>query len=404
MRLHYALAIAAASLASALPAEPEPAAAPAAGPDAAASTFAGIDNTANPATAGEAAHRRHVFHIGGQQVQANNGTIVVNQLYVEQLIPAAGVKQTNPLIFFHGGGFSGTTWLNTPDNRKGFASYFLDKGYAVYLVDVTTVGRSPRQPNVAMVSTATAQGAEAGFSAVERYNAYPQAILHTQWPGTGLVGDPVFDGWYRSFIQVPSNFAETEVAMGAAGCELLRRIGRPSFLVPHSYGGIMAWKIADQCPDRVQGYVGIEPDTAPFTNYIRGFPQRIPTRPWGLTNSRLTYDPPVNDPSELIQVTVGEDTAANRSCQLQAAPARQLPNLAKVPFYMYTAQASIYMTFAHCIPAFLRQAGVRDITWQLLQDLNIKGNAHFSFIEKNNLDIAAVVYTWLQSKASRGRA
>lgn len=29
---------------------------------------------------------------------------------------------------------SGVTWLNTPDGRKGFASYFLEQGYQVYLL------------------------------------------------------------------------------------------------------------------------------------------------------------------------------------------------------------------------------------------------------------------------------
>ena len=40
------------------------------------------------------------------------------------------------------------------------------------------------------------------FAAPERFNFWPQAHLHTQWPGKGEPGDPVFDQFYAS--QVPS--------------------------------------------------------------------------------------------------------------------------------------------------------------------------------------------------------
>jgi hypothetical protein len=56
------------------------------------------------------------------------------RLYVEKLTPSGGVQHPHPLVFFHGGAVSGVTWLNTPDGRRGFASYFLEQGYQVYLL------------------------------------------------------------------------------------------------------------------------------------------------------------------------------------------------------------------------------------------------------------------------------
>lgn len=53
---------------------------------------------------------------------------------MEKLTPAVGVQHEHPLVFFHGGAVSGVTWLNTPDGRQGLASYFLAKGYQVYLM------------------------------------------------------------------------------------------------------------------------------------------------------------------------------------------------------------------------------------------------------------------------------
>lgn len=58
----------------------------------------------------EALHRRQVFYAGGQYVfnSTQNGTILINQQYVEELTPASGVRQPYPLVFLHGGGISGT--------------------------------------------------------------------------------------------------------------------------------------------------------------------------------------------------------------------------------------------------------------------------------------------------------
>lgn len=135
----------------------------------------------------EAAYQREYFYIGGRYVPypVFGGNLVYDQLYVEKLIPSQGVKQPYPLVFFHGGGSAGSIWLQTPDNRKGFASYFIDLGYAVYLVDQTSVGRATQNdlPGYPLRVGLTDEIAEQGFSAPEITNAYPQSQLHTQWPG-----------------------------------------------------------------------------------------------------------------------------------------------------------------------------------------------------------------------------
>lgn len=57
----------------------------------------------------EAAHRRKVFWAGGQYVfdARANGTILVKQMYAEQLTPVHGARHPYPLIFVHGGTVSG---------------------------------------------------------------------------------------------------------------------------------------------------------------------------------------------------------------------------------------------------------------------------------------------------------
>lgn len=58
----------------------------------------------------EAAHRRKVFYAGGQYVfnAALNGTILVKQMYAEQLTPVKGRTHPYTLVFVHGGTVSGT--------------------------------------------------------------------------------------------------------------------------------------------------------------------------------------------------------------------------------------------------------------------------------------------------------
>ena len=337
----------------------------------------------------EALHRRNVFYVGGQYVfnAANNGTIAANQMYVEQLTPEKGVTKPYPLVFLHGGGLTGTTWLNTPDNRKGWASYFLEQGYAVHLVDIPGVGRSAVPPNTQTYIPTSVETAEQFFTCPELHpNNYPQARLHSQWPGNGLRGDPAFDSWYKGIEPLPVDNVLSETTTGAAVCDLLQRIGS-AFLIAHSYTGIHAFVIADQCPDLVQGIFGVEPNASPFES--RAFANRsTPQRVWGITDIPVTYDPPVVNPAnDLKKLRVGVDTPANISCLLQAAPAKKLSNIAKVPVAFYTTEASIHNVYDHCLAAYLWQAGI-NLDWILLAERGIKGNGHFSFLEKNNLEIA----------------
>lgn len=73
-------------------------------------TLPGWFASANNGTDLEAPHRRAVFYAGGQYALSGTGPnhILVNQLYVEQLTPLAGKQQPYPLVFYHGGGISGT--------------------------------------------------------------------------------------------------------------------------------------------------------------------------------------------------------------------------------------------------------------------------------------------------------
>ena len=52
----------------------------------------------------EALHHREVFHVGGHY---DEKSALVDKLYVEKLTPSKRVSKPYPLVFFHGGGYSG---------------------------------------------------------------------------------------------------------------------------------------------------------------------------------------------------------------------------------------------------------------------------------------------------------
>jgi hypothetical protein len=68
-----------------------------------------------------------------------------------------------------------------------------------------------------------------------------------------------------------------------------------------------------------------------------------------------------------------------------------------VPYIMITGEASPHITYDHCFVEYFKQMGMDNYQWIKLADIGIKGNAHFMFLEKNNLDIAAAINRGLES-------
>lgn len=79
-------------------------------------------------------------------------------------------------------------WLTKPDGGRGWASLFLDWGYEIYIVDHTHTGRSPWHPGSEHPQTTfTAEYVEQHFTNTRDYPLWPQAHLHTQWPGVSCL-------------------------------------------------------------------------------------------------------------------------------------------------------------------------------------------------------------------------
>ena len=198
------------------------------------------------------------FFAGGRLDPRLPGSPMIDQMYVEYQVPQ-NVAHPYPVVMIHGGGQTGTNFTGTPDGREGWAQYFLRRGYAVYVVDQVARGRSAEwsQAN-GPVTAANLERLEERFVAPERFKLWPQAHLHTQWPGNGQPGDPAFDQFYASQVPSLANFATQQALNTDAGVALLDRIG-PAIVLIHSQSGAFVWPIADRRPNLVKAIVAVEP-------------------------------------------------------------------------------------------------------------------------------------------------
>ncbi len=210
--------------------------------------------------------RQGYFFVGGQYVETEKGPLMARQMYVEYHLPAVQ-KHPYPIVMIHGAAQTGTNFTGTPDGRKGWAQFFVERGYAVYVVDQPARGRSAYLDSLgANVRFSSAQ-LEQRFTAHEKFNLWPQAKLHTQWPGTGQRGDPTFDQFYASQVQYIGSGARTQELNRDAGAALLDKIG-PAIVMTHSQSGAIGWPIADARPKLVKGIIAAEPSGPPFANAV----------------------------------------------------------------------------------------------------------------------------------------
>ncbi|HEX5229070.1 MAG TPA: alpha/beta hydrolase [Bryobacteraceae bacterium] len=344
-----------------------------------------------PVVAQHVASTRDYFYVGGKYAGKPGAEVMAGQMYVEVLRPQA-IRQKYPLVLIHGAGQTATNWMGTPDGRTGWADYFLEQGYVLYLVDQPARGRSPWHPAAnGPLQMRPPSWVEDRFTAPEVAHIWPQAKKHTQWPGKGRKGDPVFDAFYATQVEGLESAVETQTLIQAAGAALLDKIG-PAILVTHSQSGAFGWLIADARPKAVKGIVAMEPNGPPFRDAV--FDENK-NRAWGLTDIPITYAPPAKNPSEIAIVQEpkadGPDLAR---CWAQANRPRRLANLQGIPVLILTAEASYHAPYDHCTSKFLTQAGVTNSHYRL-EEHGIHGNGHMVMIEKNNLEIAALIQSWL---------
>ena len=348
--------------------------------------------------------RTGIFYAGGKYVGEPGKEVMGGSAYVEVWVPKQ-IKHPYPIVYIHGAGQTATDWLQTPDGRPGWAYYFAKLGYVQYMVDSPARGRSPYVPDHdGNLNIRTASNLEATFTASAKKGDFPRAHLHNQFPGTGLMGNPIFDDFAKTQVQFLGGGgpASQDELSRDAFVALLDMIKSPVIILSHSQGGTVGWLMADARPNQVKGIVTVEPaappikgvDTAKVAYNAGGGGGGLS---WGVTSNPITYDPPIKSPSEL-QVAVEEKSDIPGDvvpCYVQKEPARKLVNLEKIPVVYLSSEGGYHREFDHCLAKWLNQAGVKT-QFVRMEDVGLHGNGHEMMLEKNSDDIAKFIGGWME--------
>jgi pimeloyl-ACP methyl ester carboxylesterase len=315
---------------------------------------------------------QNFFWVGTEHKKMPYGTILAGQMYVQYLIPAQ-VRHPYPVVLVHGGTGQMLHYMGEGGGQAGWAHYYVQAGYRVYLVDRPGHGRAPYHPDALGPI-----GSQPTYDVI-----VPDLLRSHRWAGSGQIGDPSVDQLVASQNAAPQDNIMAHRLWASGGAELLDKIG-PAIVQVHSAGGPFGWLVANERPHLVKAIVNVEGGGAPFS----------PQTPWGLTDIPLVFDPPVSDASQLATRDVPA-AAGLPAYKLQADDSvHKLRNLQGIPIAFVTAESSGHLQGPEVV-AFLKQAGCKADDLQL-KDLGVSGNGHFMMIETNRKQVFGLIQNWIE--------
>ncbi|KAK3484618.1 Alpha/Beta hydrolase protein [Neurospora hispaniola] len=331
------------------------------------------------------------------------GAFSIGQMRVESLTPTVIRKNLMPIILLHGDYHTASVWLTKPDRRPGWAYFFAERGHRVYAPHLPFHGRSGALVHYERVKAITPQTVENLYTAINKTNnpEWPAAKTHTQWPGSGVRGDPFFDEYFKQLVPLYMDPHERQAAAQEAVASLLRFLKRPAILVGQGSGANVAWLVADVAPDLIHAIVAVEPLGPPFGSALGNingqlgptstFTRAAGIRQYGLADIPMQFDPPVAAP-ESFEELFGATYPA-----FEPIPPRKLTNLIEILQLVVTTEASFHRFSDWATVHFLRQAGAT-VKHHRLEEHGIRGNGHLCFLEKNSNDVANHVLNWLHNE------
>lgn len=307
----------------------------------------------------------------------------IDHMYVQFQTPAHARKY--PIFMTHGTNQTAKTFESTPDGRDGFQTIFVRRGYTVYLND------HPRRARAGFPSfngplgnlagkqivpdNTTRPSAQQAFVGWRLGPEYPNFYPNTQFPTVGL------DQFLRQSIpnvgdyNMPEQFPQVVTSAFVA---LLDKIG-PAILMPHSMSGPYAMLAAIRSP-RVKAIYGYEP--AQYV-YPKGEPRPEFRSSDGSIYRTDTYEVPLEDFLKLTKIPICIVYADN-------IPTSPDPIMARDVRRGQVTAAKLF------VEALKRHGG--DATFVSLPEIGIRGNGHFMFFDRNNLQLADLAAKWLHDK------
>ena len=298
-------------------------------------------------------------------------TIHGDHAYAQYQIPVAARRY--PLVMWHGGGQFSKTWESTPDNREGYQSIFLRRGFSTYIIDQPHRGRSGRATTNGTISAVPGPGAtgEQGIFIRFRIGIWPNYFPGVQFPSDSAS----LDQWWRQ--QTPDTAATSNDVATNAIAALFSKIG-PAVLVTHSASGVLGWITATKS-DNVKAVYAYEPVTQVFP--AGQVPDPVPSGPLGpITGTPIPLADFVKLTKIPIEVIWGDNfPTANQSPSTY-------PDIE-----IWQGRIIMAQKFVDLVNSMGGNARLIH-----LPDIGIFGNTHFAMSDLNNVQIADLFSKFLR--------
>lgn len=273
-------------------------------------------------------------------------------MYIQFQVPTK-IRYQEPIIMIPGGAHTGACYESTPDGREGWRNYFLRKGFRVYVVD---------------------------------------------WPGTGR------SGHHPHFCTLTG---EMVVSLLSQLLEKIKSIC-PAILITHSMSGAYGWKVAEKVPRLISKIVALAP--APPGNLMKESNEKFSDvvkapiiiskeeakRMWA-NAPRFPQDNCEDYYNSLAALSPGlaNERVNYKQSQLTIAPSR----LRGIKILVITGEADPRhpLNADRSIVDYFHGYGL-DAQHCYLPDRGIVGNGHLLMLEKNNFQIAELIYSWIKKK------
>lgn len=304
------------------------------------------------------------FFVGGETRRSTppNGApdampsdVTVNQMYVQYQKPVNGGQHV-PVVMVHGCCLSSKTWETTPDGRMGWNEYFVRKNRSVYLADQVARARS-------------------GFDATIINSVKSGAVPPSQLPNVLFASHQVAWTVFRFGPTFGTAFPDEQFPVQAAD-ELYKQM-IPDFnsLLPTPNP---TWKDMAALAVQLHGAVLMGHSESGF------FPEEAA----------------LIDPTGVRGIV-----SIEMACTTTMNP-QQLATMAKIPILVMFGDhlgdvkgpfGSIWTTNFDTCRKFVDQVTAAGGDAQLMQlpKLGIKGNSHMLMQDKNNLQLADLILTWI---------
>ena len=270
-----------------------------------------------------------------------------------------------PVVFLHGASQSGKSWETTPDGRDGFQNIFLRHGYSTYILDRPRCGRAGLCLYSAKVGVANVD--QLCFD-IFRFGLWPNYYKNVQFPTDE-------NSLKQFFCQTTPNIGGYDKKLIAdTVSKLFDKVGE-GILITHSQGCESGWYTAIN-NRKVRAIIAIEPASG-FVFPEGECPGTIVSSSGFLRTSSIAK-------SEFVKLTripiimYYGDNIPDHPTDLQGQD----------NWYQRLKMARLW---AKTINKYGGNAKVVH-----LPEVGIYGNTHFMFMDKNNKQIADLIFKFLK--------